>query len=323
MRASYAGRRSRLALLVAFLAMVLGMLLPLGTASASGLPAAETRVEVSPLAAPDVVGIHECIAAGQHVDRAPSQLRHAVGHCVAANTGRTAARSCLRSFAGTTLILMADGTKKPIEEIEVGDEVVATDPETGERVTHRVTRVWVHDDDVLDLVVDGEVITTTEDHLFWSVTDQRFECADELTAGEVVLGDGGRQITVSGFRLGTERSALVYNLSIAGVHTYHVGSEAILVHNDCSDAAYQGMLHIREEIARQGSRGSHSWAAKMTDDELAGYLDGFVVRGGGQPLKGGGVGWYDPDRGIGIIQRSEYSMTGYSMPYESFLGKLR
>jgi hypothetical protein len=52
---------------------------------------------------------------------------------VAANIGRTTARTCLRSLAGTTLVLMADGAKKPIEDIKVGDKVVATDPETGER----------------------------------------------------------------------------------------------------------------------------------------------------------------------------------------------
>lgn len=59
----------------------------------------------------------------------------------------------------------------------------------------------MYDDLVLDLVVDGEVITTAEDHLFWSVTDQRFERPDELVAGEVVLGDDGREVTVSDFRI--------------------------------------------------------------------------------------------------------------------------
>ncbi len=43
-------------------------------------------------------------------------------------------------------------------------------------------------------------------------------------------------------------------------------------------------------------------AARMSDDEPANCLDGFVTRGAGQPLKGGGSGWYDPDRGIAIIQ---------------------
>lgn len=117
-----------------------------------------------------------------------------------------AAKAC--SFSGTTVVLMADGTKKPIEEIEVSDKVIATDPETGEQVAKTVEYVFVHDDTVIDLVADDEVITTTEDHPFWSVTDQRFERADELSPGEKVLGSDGRVITVSGLKLGTRRDAV-------------------------------------------------------------------------------------------------------------------
>ena len=71
----------------------------------------------------------------------------------------TAAKAC--SFDGATVVLMADGTKKAIEDVEVGDKVTATDPETGEQEAKTVEHVWVHDDTVTDLVVDGEVITTT------------------------------------------------------------------------------------------------------------------------------------------------------------------
>jgi hypothetical protein len=35
------------------------------------------------------------------------------------------------SFTPATLVLLADGTSKPIEDIEIGDLVLATDPETG------------------------------------------------------------------------------------------------------------------------------------------------------------------------------------------------
>jgi hypothetical protein len=178
---------------------------------------------------------------------------------VAAKTGRTGARTCLKSFTGSTLVLMADGTKKPIEDIEVGDRVVATDPETGERVTRKVTRVWVHDDEVLDLVVEGEAITTTEGHLFWTVTDRRFERADELADGEVVRGDGGREILVSGFRLGSQRIVPAYNLSIADVHTYHVGDSSVLVHNDCYEFGGE--------------------AANFSDDELAQFVYQHVGEG--------------------------------------------
>ncbi|HXH78995.1 MAG TPA: polymorphic toxin-type HINT domain-containing protein [Nocardioides sp.] len=135
------------------------------------------------------------------------------------------------SFGGSTVVLMADGTKKAIEDVEVGDKVIATNPVTGVQKSKTVTHVWVHDDTVTDLLVDGEVITTTEDHPFWSVTDQEFERADQLSAGERVLSADGRTIEVSGLALATEREGLAYNLSVQGIHTYHVGAAEILVHN--------------------------------------------------------------------------------------------
>ncbi|MCP4308037.1 MAG: hypothetical protein GY788_24825, partial [bacterium] len=43
------------------------------------------------------------------------------------------------SFSGATLVLMADGSRKPIEDIEVGDKVLATDPEAGQTIAREVT----------------------------------------------------------------------------------------------------------------------------------------------------------------------------------------
>lgn len=203
----------------------------------------------------------------------------------AERAGTTGARSCLRSFAGETAVLMADGSQRPISKIRVGDKVVATDPETGERVIRRVTRLWVHEDEVLDLVLDGEVITTTEDHLFWSVSDQQFERADDLGAGELVLGDGGRHVKVRGFRPGTNRTALAYNLSIAGVHTYHVGGDAILVHNDCSDAAWDiAMKAFDKHGAKMGFK---------SVEEMGAYVDKVMSSSAGHLREDGSRFWVD------------------------------
>ena len=81
LRARWAG------LLLAPLVAVLAMLLGAGTTSASGLPAAETRVgAIHPTVTVSVV-VAEHIAAGQRRSRAPSQLRLLSGHCVAAEGG--------------------------------------------------------------------------------------------------------------------------------------------------------------------------------------------------------------------------------------------
>lgn len=142
-----------------------------------------------------------------------------------------AAKAC--SFSGSTTVLMADGSRKAIEDIEVGDRVIATDPKTGNQVARRVEHVFVHEDTLVDLAVDGEVITTTEDHPFWSVTDQRFDRADQLMPGEQVLRADGRMTAVTdGLLTNTAREGLAFNLSIEGTHTYHVGDAEILVHNE-------------------------------------------------------------------------------------------
>lgn len=143
----------------------------------------------------------------------------------------TGARAC--SFIGSTVVLMADGSHKPIKDVRVGDRVIATDPETGEHGARLVKQVFVHWDTVLDLVVDGEVITTTEDHPFWSVTDQQFERADRLVRDEFVLARSGQPIRVVGLDAKRTRHGKVYNLEIEDVHTFYVGQSNVLVHNAC------------------------------------------------------------------------------------------
>jgi hypothetical protein len=144
---------------------------------------------------------------------------------------RTASKAC--SFTGETQVLMADGTTKPISQVRVGDEVLATDPETGEQVAKTVTHVWVHQDTVLDLEVKGEIITATEDHRFWNATDQEFQRADQLGRDDNVLTADWRPLSVTRLDGSTARDVTAYNLTIQDIHTYHVGSNALLVHNDC------------------------------------------------------------------------------------------
>jgi hypothetical protein len=49
------------------------------------------------------------------------------------------------SFTPDTLVLLADGTTKPIKDIKIGDNVIATDPETGQTQAEPVTAVIIED----------------------------------------------------------------------------------------------------------------------------------------------------------------------------------
>jgi len=151
----------------------------------------------------------------------------------ATRTARAANIAC--SFSGDTKVLMADGTTKPIENIEVGDKVAATDPETGEEGHRKVTHLWIHDDQLVNLTVASGDLTTTEDHPFWNHTDQQWQRADNLDPGDHLLTATGETLPATGIDWATTQHDTAYNLTVADIHTYYVlaGNTPVLVHNTC------------------------------------------------------------------------------------------
>ncbi|UQA95697.1 polymorphic toxin-type HINT domain-containing protein [Streptomyces halobius] len=244
------------------------------------------------------------------------------------------------SFAPETLVLMGDGTRQAIKEVRAGQQVLATDPGTGETSARAVTKVISGEGrkNLVEITVDADgeagsatgTVTATDGHPFWVDSRGRWLDAAELKAGDWLRAPNGELREVVGTRAWTEVRK-VYNLTVEGIHTYYVtaGDVPILVHNvggmdGCGDAAYNGTLHIRDEaeaeLKKTGKPGSHHF--DMTDDQLADYLDGFAGRGDGAPMKSGGKGWYDQERGVVVIQRNEYSMTAYKDTVEAFKNRL-
>ncbi|MDP9793375.1 RHS repeat-associated protein [Catenuloplanes nepalensis] len=149
-----------------------------------------------------------------------------------------AGASCraFNSFSADTSVLMADGSTKPISEIRVGDLVHAEDPLTGEVGAHRVTGVWAHEDDLVDLRLTEGTVTTTTDHPFWSESDRGWRLAAELPQGDRLRVAGGGTAEVVGTAGTLRRTATAYNLTVDHLHTYFVlvGTKPVLVHN-CGD----------------------------------------------------------------------------------------
>lgn len=169
------------------------------------------------------------------------------------------------SFSGETLVLMANGSKRRISRVRVGDRVVATDPLTGRRTPRKVTRVWVHQDQIVRLTVNGDLIATTKDHPFWDATERAWKPAERLDAGDQVLSADGRYARVGGLiNYGSSPERPAYNLTVEGVHTYHVGRLALLVHNVCNPN------RMRQEVIRgQAPRGIKR--VDKADDSIPGH----------------------------------------------------
>lgn len=132
---------------------------------------------------------------------------------------------------------MADGSSKPISEVEVGDEVVATDPGTGVSGARPVVSLIRHGGEhtMVDLAFDdGSRVTATDGHPFWDVSTGLFTEAVDLMVGERVLTLEGRSLKIISVRVHGE-DLTAYNLEIEGIHTYYAGQTPVLVHNDCGE----------------------------------------------------------------------------------------
>ena len=130
------------------------------------------------------------------------------------------------SFLPGTAVVMADGGLLPIEDVEVGDQVLATDPETGVQGPRTVMATIVGDGDkqLVDVTAAGATVTATDGHPFWVVdldSDQGGTWVDahELQPGDLLLASNGQQVAVTAVAA-YQATATVHNLTIDDIHTY-------------------------------------------------------------------------------------------------------
>ena len=147
-----------------------------------------------------------------------------------------------KCFKAGTLIACLDQagkeTLKPIEEIEVGDKVLAYDEETGEqgykevvRLFRNKTQEWHH------VFVNGEEIVCTAEHPFY-VEGKGFVPARELKERDNLLLSDGSKVEIDSLRIEhVEIPETTYNFEVKDFHTYYVSHSNVLVHNVCEKAA--------------------------------------------------------------------------------------
>ncbi|MDL4819310.1 RHS repeat-associated core domain-containing protein [Actinomadura sp. OS1-43] len=166
------------------------------------------------------------------------------------------------SFVPGTQVVLADGSRRNIEDIKVGDEVIATDPETGETNTEPVldTITTENDKKFVQITVDTDqprpswatknrpehtssltrkahkqgAIIATDHHLFWVAGDlNTWVSASELKPGMWLRTSAGTYVQVTATKHWTAHHQRTHNLTIADHHTYYVvaGNAPVLVHN--------------------------------------------------------------------------------------------
>ncbi|MEF2528340.1 polymorphic toxin-type HINT domain-containing protein [Streptomyces sp. CS62] len=146
------------------------------------------------------------------------------------------------SFMPGTRVLMADGTTKAIEDLELGDKVVATDPETGETAVKDVAATITGEGskNLVEVTIDTDgdkgtataAVTATDGHPFWVPEISEWVDATDLKAGTWLRTSAGTHVQITAVKRWTQQ-AKVHNLTVADIHTYYVLAAAtpVLVHN--------------------------------------------------------------------------------------------
>lgn len=204
-------------------------------------------------------------------------LQFAVSGAGSSSSSTSNLRCAINSFAAGTLVVTSLGLM-PIQDVELGDQLLAYNETTEENDYYPVTQIFEHPENVvMEVSVDDETIHVTHNHPIW-VEDKGWTDADELVVGdELRQPDGSTSEVLEVNEVYT--STIVYNFTVAESHTYYVTDDAYLVHN-CSSSKevlnswHKGTFknkvqsikyHYDKHVVRKGI---NKTIAQYTDDAL-------------------------------------------------------
>ena len=181
--------------------------------------------------------------------------------------------------AGTPLVVDMEGNSRPINEIEVGDFVLARsefDPD-GPLELKRVEEKFVRTAVVMELVVHGQSIKTTAEHPFFVPAQGKFVAAGALQVGEQLVGHDGKLVQIASIG-STGEVTKVYNLRVADFHTYFVGGALwgwdAWVHN-ASKSYISGSF---DELGKMDGHQNHHLLQQAAFPNLLNKISGPVIR---------------------------------------------
>ncbi|WP_237302806.1 polymorphic toxin-type HINT domain-containing protein [Streptomyces sp. S063] len=209
------------------------------------------------------------------------------------------------SFPAGTPVLMADGTRLPIEQVRRGDVVYSTDPLSGDSGPRRVVATIYTPDDreftgiTLDGAQEAGELTATDNHPFWNVTAQSWTNAGQLRSGDYLRAPDGTPVKITQIRRWEELQP-AYNLTVADLHTYYVlaRSTPVLVHNS-GGCGWATRHETAGDVAQKYTPGqstrdpaSQWYHEELSDQDLLDTInkaaegDGIAVSRGGTILGG-------------------------------------
>lgn len=146
-------------------------------------------------------------------------------------------------FAPGTLVWTVTG-RVPIETIQMGDRVLAQDPESGELAYKPVLAVTVREEGPrTQLEIDGETLLSTGGHPYW-VSGQGWRRAKDLQPNDRLHAVSGAVAvsSVGDLTVAEAGYTKAHNLILREFHTFFVGAQGLLVHDNTTRAATANLV---------------------------------------------------------------------------------
>lgn len=195
-------------------------------------------------------------------------------------------------FIASTLVLMSDGSYKPIEDVTTGDCVVCLKQDEVSTISicpvtattsREVDQYWIL------CTSNGCELGATEDHPFL-VRDHYWKKVSELDATDHIQTFSGAEVSlVSKDRITS--NAFVYNLEVEYAHSYFVTHDLLVAHNGCMPPFITGaarptgasatttyILNVKtgEFILGKGEPHFAIWKTYGKGEPLGNFVGGFV-----------------------------------------------
>lgn len=184
----------------------------------------------------------------------------------------------INCFVAGTLVLTKEGYIA-VEDIEVGDLVLAKDEKTGETSYKKVLSLFDRQAEVIYIISVGEEeISVTGEHPFWVEGKGWIETA-YLEIGDILTTFDGQFLPIQDIIV-KEEETTVYNFEVEDFHTYFVSKLGVWTHN-CAKGGNGKVLGenlfksmgLPKNTSRKGYQAQHLIQTKLKSHPVFSKID--------------------------------------------------